>query len=613
MRGHGLEVLPVIRPDRLKTCSKNLSQRGEPRVACDLPPSDRTAWLARLDPFDTRAGWLPSVLNDDLKAGLDTALNEATLLGVELPPDRGVVAVTFSVLSLPPDGGPMPEDPRVQLVFWPVGRLAVSYRGGPWNDPDAPVLAVNLADLPDIAQSFGPMPIYGRDFFDADERELAAGDERLSLDVRAIPEDGAKHSFTFSLDGAARYLAVRIGFAWMEARRPDGMAFPLADLAAGGQRWWEAFQRADPRTQDVDMIPLPGGGYARQTLDGPRPDWGVLPLPDPLVMPGFDDDPKWRVQEEKVVADVLVGGAHVINIVINIAADDEHSGWSYTIGLFRTFGHPELIIVGESIDFRVTGLRLLVREIQEGWRLEAGQVARHSEGAFDGMFRDVQPRLHQAYLSWATWFYDSRPFPVLQFVYPDAEGRWPWDPAASEEFRRQQPDLATAPVEWNPFPGASASLPESEAGGPRLSYPYRQSLRTTALLVLFFGACALVSRHAALTSGGVMAILLWGVALAGAAFVVGAVLTFGIGLRGSRAVTLTDREISAPKSRLSREVVVVPLSEIRSVGIQTVQKQRFLSVEHSRGTLAIAESYLPDGAFDELLASLHARLYGAGS
>jgi hypothetical protein len=65
----------------------------------------------------------PSVsLSLEEKQRLGVALNEATLLGVELDPERRLAAATLAVLTLP-ETGPGPRDSRVQLLFSP-GRPA---------------------------------------------------------------------------------------------------------------------------------------------------------------------------------------------------------------------------------------------------------------------------------------------------------------------------------------------------------------------------------------------------------------------------------------------------------------------------------------------------------
>ena len=53
---------------------------------------------------------------EDIIDGINLALNEATILGIEFQKEKEIVAVTFSPVAL--DGnGEIPTDNRVQFVF----------------------------------------------------------------------------------------------------------------------------------------------------------------------------------------------------------------------------------------------------------------------------------------------------------------------------------------------------------------------------------------------------------------------------------------------------------------------------------------------------------------
>jgi len=142
-------------------------------------------------------------LGEELKQALGVALNEATLLGVELDASSRRVGATLRVLALPDDGGPMPADSRVQLVFAPVARVVASLRAGHWDDAAAPVIPVAAGEILGVVQSFGGLPIYGWEFFDSADLELQKWGDRLSLDWRA-GADGGSHSVCFFQEGADR-------------------------------------------------------------------------------------------------------------------------------------------------------------------------------------------------------------------------------------------------------------------------------------------------------------------------------------------------------------------------------------------------------------------------
>jgi hypothetical protein len=99
-------------------------------------------------------------LSDEDRDGLGVALNEATLLGVEIALETRRAAATLAVLTLPLEG-PGPKDSRVQIVFEGLGRVAASLRRGRWDDLAALVEPFGVNELLPKVQSFEGLPIYG--------------------------------------------------------------------------------------------------------------------------------------------------------------------------------------------------------------------------------------------------------------------------------------------------------------------------------------------------------------------------------------------------------------------------------------------------------------------
>ena len=62
------------------------------------------------------------------------------------------------------------------------------------------------------------------------------------------------------------------------------------------------------------------------------------------------------------------------------------------------------------------------------------------------------------FLGNAAWFYRSPDFPVLQCFWPDAQGRFPWDPACDPDWRQDQPLLYEADRERALSPALIADL-----------------------------------------------------------------------------------------------------------------------------------------------------------
>ena len=195
------------------------------------------------------------LLSEAQRDALGVALNEATLLGVEMQPSTCRAAATFSVLALPEGDGPAAEDRRVQFVFERVGRVAASLRPGNWDDPDAQPIPFAVEELLRVVRSFGGLPIYGWEFFDIADAELARWGRRLSLDWRGEC-GGVEHSLCLFQEGHDRHLDLCLWFDRFVIRDPAGREIGLEEFTEAGQRWWEAFHNHDPRTFGSGMAPL---------------------------------------------------------------------------------------------------------------------------------------------------------------------------------------------------------------------------------------------------------------------------------------------------------------------------------------------------------------------
>lgn len=184
---------------------------------------------------------------------LGVALNEARLLGAELVVDRRLASLTFEVLTLPEEG-PEPDDRRVRMVLTEVGRVAASLRpGAPGADGGEPI-PVEPTELLEVVQGFGGGAIYGWEFFDVHEAQLAEWGARLSLD-HVDPRGATTHSLCVFQEGVERQLDLCIWFDALELFTPSGERLSLSDFCEGGRRWWDALYAGDPRTAGHGIVP----------------------------------------------------------------------------------------------------------------------------------------------------------------------------------------------------------------------------------------------------------------------------------------------------------------------------------------------------------------------
>jgi len=194
-----------------------------------------------------------------LTDSLNVALNEADWIYAHVRANDCFAELGFRVLTLPEEGSEPDEHGRMlRLCLTQVGRVAASLRQGRWDDDSAQVTEFGIDELDDIVSSFGGQPIYGWKFVDSSDESWRDWQDRLSLDL--VFEAGATtHTLSLfqDIDGdSARHLDVCIWFGDAAAHDYDNRPISLVEVAASGQRWWDAFFAKSDRVKGHGMAPL---------------------------------------------------------------------------------------------------------------------------------------------------------------------------------------------------------------------------------------------------------------------------------------------------------------------------------------------------------------------
>jgi hypothetical protein len=163
-------------------------------------------------------------------AGLNTALNEATWIGLTVDAAARRADLLLDVLSLPPEG-PAAAENLVVLSLGQVSRIAASLRDGWWNDAEAAVTPLELEELDAAVRSFGGCPVYGWEFVDPPEKSWSSWRHRLSIDARLGGDVPAHVLEVFQASeageaGEPRHLDLRAWFGQIRITRPDGPDVP---------------------------------------------------------------------------------------------------------------------------------------------------------------------------------------------------------------------------------------------------------------------------------------------------------------------------------------------------------------------------------------------------
>lgn len=194
-------------------------------------------------------------LSDEQRHGLNTAVSEATYVGLTIDETAATVQVELQVLSLPAEG-PQTQDRTVYLVLDGVGRIAASLRTKRVHDEEPTIEPLELAGIDAAVRSFEGGALHGWEFFDLPDSSWTQWRELLSLDT-TVSDSTADHVVElYQQDGIGPHeLDMRIWFTDITIRKDNGEPVPLQDFIDGGIRWWDAHDHNDPRATADEVAP----------------------------------------------------------------------------------------------------------------------------------------------------------------------------------------------------------------------------------------------------------------------------------------------------------------------------------------------------------------------
>lgn len=143
--------------------------------------------------------------------------------------------------------------------------------------------------------------------------------------------------------------------------------------------------------------------------------------------------------DEKLLNDIERHGWHNVGI----AADALGPAYVFSVGMFQTLQHPEICIFGLNDTNMMSRIVNEVGElIRRGQTFSDGSTSDELLEGFPCVFRSITPDLYPEYFGYARWYYEGNAFPMLQCVWPDLDGRFPWEPDFNSSWLWQQPVMA---------------------------------------------------------------------------------------------------------------------------------------------------------------------------
>ena len=150
-------------------------------------------------------------------------------------------------------------------------------------------------------------------------------------------------------------------------------------------------------------------------------------------------DPGLSEARRRLIENVERTGTHVVKV--SSSTPTSTPDWAFTIGLHHNFAHPEVVVFGLKHQTAHLLLNDVRDHIREGQRFEAGTETDLLLNDAIVAFRDVHSKWHDPFLGTMDWFYEEVKVPVVQMVWPDRAGRFPWEPGADPDVADLQPLL----------------------------------------------------------------------------------------------------------------------------------------------------------------------------
>jgi Domain of unknown function (DUF4262) len=140
----------------------------------------------------------------------------------------------------------------------------------------------------------------------------------------------------------------------------------------------------------------------------------------------------------KTRADVEKYGWHCLHVAPRVG--ESGANFTYTIGLFETYGHPEIMIFGLGRESAHGVLRECADMIKAGTRFPVGQPVQDVlSGDFPVIFKAVKLEHYDEYLGTAMRYYGEKPFEAWVLFWPDKDYKFAWE---SEKLPSQEEALS---------------------------------------------------------------------------------------------------------------------------------------------------------------------------
>lgn len=142
--------------------------------------------------------------------------------------------------------------------------------------------------------------------------------------------------------------------------------------------------------------------------------------------------------DKRVEHDVRKYGCHVISV---FDPEEKEPFFSYSVGMQRSAGVPDAIVVGLRPELGGYIINEYNRRVRAGKRFKRGVLYSGFLKGFSVYVEPARPKLLVDYTLGCNRYYGDEKYSVVQIVWPSTTGIWPWEKAASEWLKSNQPML----------------------------------------------------------------------------------------------------------------------------------------------------------------------------
>ena len=189
-------------------------------------------------------------INQDIKDGLNYALNEANIIGLDFDEERKNVYVTIYPIAIQQDGN-IPNDNRFLLTFRNVSRLAASLT----LDNNTQAIKFEPNQLSDKMNEYKNEQLYGWEFIDNGEAIYNDWKNNKSFDL--VINNNYDRQHTIDLFQEDKYskkaIDVRIWFESIDIFDSNLKPFEIQTFIDNGKRGWDKLYSSGWITNESEL------------------------------------------------------------------------------------------------------------------------------------------------------------------------------------------------------------------------------------------------------------------------------------------------------------------------------------------------------------------------